>query len=123
MSDYVVGAINGASDPEMLSLLVGGLLVVGLEREDLPDIGPLHSWKIVGPRYEDYRAYLRSPEWGVVRRIALHQADHRCSLCNRNGRLDVHHRTYDHIGRETLADVIVLCRGCHSRYHGVGDAS
>lgn len=64
-----------------------------------------------------YRDYLQSPEWAVVRRLALEQADHACRLCGGRDGLDVHHRTYERLGQERLADVIVLCRDCHSRFH------
>lgn len=35
--------------------------------------------------------------------------------------LDVHHRTYKNRGNEKFADLIVLCRACHSKHHGKGD--
>lgn len=65
----------------------------------------------------EYQQHLRSPEWAVVRRLALEQAAHACRLCGSDERLDVHHRTYDRLGAELLADVVVLCRSCHNRHH------
>lgn len=65
----------------------------------------------------NYYEYLRSPEWQVVRRLALERAAGRCQVCNQPGRLDVHHRTYARLGQELLSDVTVLCRDCHSKHH------
>lgn len=65
-----------------------------------------------------YLAYLKSNEWRCVRRIALHAAGHRCQLCASTNKLQVHHKTYENIERETLDDVIVLCGICHSKFHG-----
>lgn len=68
----------------------------------------------------DYVKYLQSPEWAVVRRLALEQAGHACRLCGApedESRLQVHHRTYERLGAELLADVIVLCGPCHLRHH------
>lgn len=66
-----------------------------------------------------YAEYLQTPHWQEVRKKALRRAGGRCQLCNKNGTvLDVHHRTYERRGQEYAADVIVLCRDCHSKFHG-----
>jgi 5-methylcytosine-specific restriction endonuclease McrA len=64
-----------------------------------------------------YAAYLRSPEWADTRRTAVDHAGGRCQLCNKPGRLDVHHRTYERRGNERLSDLIALCRDCHTNFH------
>lgn len=64
-----------------------------------------------------YAAYLRTPEWADTRRIAVDHAGRRCQLCNKPGRLDVHHRTYERRGNEWLTDLIALCRSCHTNFH------
>lgn len=68
--------------------------------------------------------YLASEHWQQRRAEALDFAEHRCQICNREQNeldegsiLDVHHRTYERIGRERLADLTVLCRACHARFH------
>jgi hypothetical protein len=33
--------------------------------------------------------------------------------------LDVHHKSYARRGFEQAEDVVVLCRDCHKRHHGV----
>lgn len=65
----------------------------------------------------DYVSYLRSPEWRRTRELALDYYGERCCLCNSTTTLQVHHRTYERIGRERLADLTVLCDPCHERYH------
>lgn len=67
---------------------------------------------------ESYRAYLGSPRWLTMRRLALEAAEGRCLLCNAAEGLDVHHRTYDRVGAERLSDLVVLCGDCHGRHHG-----
>jgi hypothetical protein len=71
-----------------------------------------------------YREYLKTDHWREVRGYALALADYRCERCGAEGqRLDVHHLSYDRRGCERLGreepDVIVLCRPCHRRQHGI----
>lgn len=65
-----------------------------------------------------YHKYLETDGWQERRQNALEAAGWRCQVCNNSERLEVHHRTYKNLGNETLDDVIVLCRGCHSKFHG-----
>lgn len=67
-----------------------------------------------------YQEYLKTPEWNIRRRGALHAAGSRCQLCNRQDKkLHVHDRTYERRGLEHPADLTVLCRRCHARFHDV----
>ena len=68
----------------------------------------------------DYSDYLQTPHWKSVRADALKRAGHRCQVCNRKGRLEVHHRTYDRRGRELPADLIAICDNCHGTFHSHG---
>jgi 5-methylcytosine-specific restriction endonuclease McrA len=65
-----------------------------------------------------YDAYLRTPEWTQRRAEALRKAKKRCQVCNGTNRLEVHHRTYERRGAELPEDLIVLCKGCHGKFHG-----
>jgi 5-methylcytosine-specific restriction endonuclease McrA len=71
-------------------------------------------------RTRSYREYLQSPEWQGTRDDALHQAKHRCCICNSRHQLEVHHRTYERIGHERPDDLTVLCRPCHALFHRYG---
>ncbi len=55
--------------------------------------------------------------WGKIRAAALPR-DAGCRLCGATAGLEVHHRSYRRWGREELADVTVLCRGCHDLVTG-----
>lgn len=65
----------------------------------------------------NYDAYLRSEAWRAKRAEALDRAGHRCQLCNAGRQLEVHHRTYDRLGREHSADLTVPCGRCHLWHH------
>lgn len=72
-------------------------------------------------RQREYReVYLRSDHWQGVRKAALARAGNRCAVCNSPEGLDVHHRTYAHVGCEDETDVTVLCRDCHKVFHRSG---
>lgn len=64
-----------------------------------------------------YEEHLASPEWRVLRRLALEAAAHRCVICDGTRNLEVHHRNYERLGEERLSDLTVLCEDCHSVFH------
>lgn len=66
-----------------------------------------------------YKDYLLTEHWQTFRKKVLRRAGYQCQLCDNAGELNVHHRTYDRLGCEWYSDVIVLCRGCHRRHHGI----
>jgi hypothetical protein len=68
----------------------------------------------------DYRSYIDSDAWKQRSREAKIAANFRCQVCNSQGVLDTHHRTYERLGRETTSDLIVLCRACHDIFHESG---
>lgn len=72
-----------------------------------------------------YQEYLKSDHWLRFRQHVLFSANNRCQLCNRNGgyggvTLNVHHRTYENLGNESVRDVVVLCQNCHHTFHATG---
>jgi hypothetical protein len=73
--------------------------------------------RIAALRTMPYRDYLLTEEWLETRNRKLRQARYRCQLCNTNGLLNVHHRTYERRGCEDMADLTVLCRPCHAKHH------
>lgn len=78
---------------------------------------------LAGPYFGPYLAYLRSPEWRERAMDALDRAGHRCQVCNADrwfSPLEVHHRTYERVGREAPGDLTVLCRDCHDLFHAHG---
>jgi len=63
--------------------------------------------------------YLESEYWKKFRDYCIKKAEYRCLECKKEGHLDVHHLTYKNLGSESLEDVIVLCRDCHEKRHGI----
>jgi len=76
-----------------------------------------------------YGEYLKTAHWQSVRQEALKRFDHACAVCNwserlsSTGWLEVHHRTYERLGEERPADVIVLCDRHHRMFHGKLEAA
>ena len=65
----------------------------------------------------DYEKYLTSPSWRVTRNRALKQAGWKCNRCPQRRGLQVHHLTYERLGRELDTDLEVLCEDCHRGHH------
>jgi hypothetical protein len=66
--------------------------------------------------YDDYR---KSPHWIEFRKAALERSKKACERCGGSSGvvLQVHHLTYERIGRELPDDVQVLCKDCHTVAH------
>lgn len=69
-----------------------------------------------------YAEYLKSEHWQQTRERVLTFWDHSCVLCGSRTNLEVHHRSYAHVGQERLNELIVLCDTCHERHHFAGRA-
>lgn len=66
-----------------------------------------------------YRRYIRSPAWAEVRRrYRASKLPQRCRVCD-SARVDLHHRTYSHLGHERLRDLVPLCREDHRALHAL----
>lgn len=65
-----------------------------------------------------YHEYLQTEHWQRTREAAMDRAGHRCQVCAKTERLEVHHNSYDNLGGEPLVDLVLLCRGCHELFHG-----
>lgn len=70
---------------------------------------------------EQYKAYMRSPEWEAKKqeRIAI---DKGCCMCGRSldkiKSVQVHHITYARLGNENvLTNLCTLCGSCHQKIH------
>jgi 5-methylcytosine-specific restriction endonuclease McrA len=61
-----------------------------------------------------YDKYLRSTRWKNIRKDMMKLRKSSCERCGRQApSLDVHHKTYDRLGRELIADLELLCQSCH----------
>jgi 5-methylcytosine-specific restriction endonuclease McrA len=68
-----------------------------------------------------YKDYLQSEHWKDVRKrfwkSKLHNGT--CYTCGSHRDLQVHHKTYKHIGNEKLNDFVLLCGDCHKETHKI----
>lgn len=70
-------------------------------------------------KHMHYHSYICSTRWrtNAARLSELAFSGGRCRLCFESGTpeapLEVHHATYRRLGRESVGDLIALCRPCH----------
>lgn len=65
-----------------------------------------------------YNAYLKSPQWKAKRERMIGSQSGSCEMCGQTKlarQLQLHHRTYDHIGCEPDGDLQILCEKCHQK--------
>lgn len=71
------------------------------------------------PDKATWKKYLRSKAWRDRRMEAIEKAGFRCHACGRRewdtSKLQVHHLSYDRLGREEDEDLEVWCERCHRR--------
>lgn len=67
--------------------------------------------------FTSYAEYLKSPQWQKKRRRALKKYGKVCSVCGTTERLQVHHKHYKTLYRESVDDLAILCAGCHANHH------
>ena len=71
-------------------------------------------------RRPGYVRYLNSQAWAAKRAEILARADGLCEECGATlepGEAEVHHLSYERVGRELPEDLVALCPGCHRRAH------
>lgn len=68
---------------------------------------------------EQYASYLQSDHWKKLRRLKLESCGYKCNKCGSKFYLQVHHEQYRNIYNVTLKDLVVLCRYCHEKAHGI----
>lgn len=60
-----------------------------------------------------YNTYLESSVWKEKRRAVLLRAQGVCEGCRNAMATEVHHLTYERVGREPLFDLVAVCKPCH----------
>lgn len=70
-----------------------------------------------GEWWDTYNAYLASPEWRRRRAAVLKRDAGMCQGCLAAPATEVHHLTYERVGRELLFDLVSLCEACHEIAH------
>jgi hypothetical protein len=67
-----------------------------------------------------YQIYLESEHWRLLRAAAFRQFGRKCSRCPATCRLQVHHVRYRWPWTaSTTGDLVILCRSCHEKEHGI----
>lgn len=63
-------------------------------------------------------AWYQSPLWKQTTKL-MRYLHPRCEVCGTTSSLQVHHKTYKHLGTEILhiEDLMVLCDRCHREAH------
>jgi hypothetical protein len=88
-------------------------------------------------KHLQYEQHLQSPQWQAIREQKLAEAGYRCEFdaidgdekwiferddngrCPATENLEVHHLTYDNLGRERQEDLKVLCIRHHALTHAM----
>lgn len=67
--------------------------------------------------WNEYIKYLRSEKWKRKRQALGFRKKFICELCGTycRDRFEVHHKTYVHIFKEPLSDLMLLCPDCHRK--------
>ncbi len=80
------------------------------EQAELEDIARFRWWGW-------YNEYLQSPVWKEKRAKVFARANNLCEACRDAPAMQVHHRTYENVGREPLFDLVAVCADCHRILH------
>lgn len=80
-----------------------------LKRDRLNDLQPTKHTDF----WQEYNAYLLTPEWQHRRAQVLKRDHHTCQACLNATATQAHHKTYDHIYNEPLFDLVAVCEDCH----------
>ena len=64
-------------------------------------------------------AYMQTPQWQRIRQKVMKRCGGICEGCGDRPATQVHHLTYERLGREMLFDLVGLCRSCHESIHGI----
>lgn len=71
---------------------------------------------------DQYKKYLSTPKWKGISDFVKSRDEYKCKLCNTQHDLEVHHRSYQWIGKEKghEVDLVTLCKRCHEMFHSKG---
>lgn len=69
----------------------------------------------------EYHRYLASREWAILKEEVRNRSGGRCERCLEFPYRDIHHLTYERIGKEKPADLIAVCGPCHEYLSGKRD--
>lgn len=67
--------------------------------------------------WDKYREYTKSKEWQARRELVKMRDGGRCRMCGSKPAYNVHHLTYERVGKEKLGDLLLVCDACHKDEH------
>jgi hypothetical protein len=72
-----------------------------------------------GEIIKSYSAYLKSKHWRLFKKSFRNSkyCKSKCFICSKEKGIQLHHLTYERIGKEVFTDVIELCKSCHRNVH------
>jgi len=66
-----------------------------------------------------YEEYLQTPHWQELRKKIFERSHGICEKCKQVKMVDVHHLSYERIGKENLEDLLAVCEDCHNQFHDI----
>lgn len=69
-----------------------------------------------------YGAYIASDRWAARRERYFASHPRKCAVCGSKASLELHHLSYERLGRERDDDLAPLCHRCHAAVHLVADS-
>ena len=81
------------------------------------------DWDIIQEKLMrlEHSEFVQTNYWKYIAHYVKHINGHKCNRCGSGKKLQVHHKTYFHKGREIYfmnQDLEVLCDQCHAKEHG-----
>lgn len=81
----------------------------------------LHYHNYLKSHKINYARYLTSKHW---QRTSLKFLNHKkgrkiCEACHSKHKINLHHKTYIHMGREQMRELCYLCQICHEKVHKI----
>jgi hypothetical protein len=76
----------------------------------------------VSAHKQKYLDYIRSEEWFNLKIDLLQKRGCNCERCGKKKhplKLQIHHKTYERLFNERESDLIIVCRICHMKEHGL----
>ena len=76
-------------------------------------------------RGKAYEKYIKSKAWSKKRAQYWARAGRSCKVkgCGSTSDLQVHHHTYERLGKENLFDLVGVCKSHHEEIHALHDAT
>jgi 5-methylcytosine-specific restriction endonuclease McrA len=65
--------------------------------------------------HKTYNARIKSAQWKNMKRDLIRMRGQKCEKCGSCTMLELHHKTYERLGKELTSDLELLCFSCHRK--------